>query len=53
MPSLSTACVTVPRIGYERPLIVTRSNATVILPVRSVRVALVTELHHRHERRAA
>ena len=32
IPSLSSACDTVARIGYERPLIVTRSKATVRLP---------------------
>ena len=44
MPSLSIACVTVARIGYERPLIVMRSNATCMLPLRSMRPALFTEL---------
>src|SRR5436190_903881 len=44
IPSLSIACVTVARIGYDRPLMVTRSNATVIEPFRSMCPALFTEL---------
>ena len=44
MPSLSIACVTVARIGYDRPLMVTRSKATVIDPFRSMWPALVTAL---------
>ena len=44
MPSLSSACVTVARIGYDRWLIVKRSNDTVSRPVRSRRVALVTDV---------